>query len=318
MDLLATITKKWTEKQRKICWAAEEIEGHEAYPKDIAKKLELYKLVAYKLGSVPAIIKKQLSAASYDVYRQAWDGVQSFFAEIEEYSIGDRVLVQKSYISYLNVGQRKMKQNNFREAQPLLEEALKFAKNDVGTEDKQLIYIYLNLAELYSKTYVFEKAEDCFNEALRLLDLFPKSTLHIETLDAQSAFFHLKRDMQNARQAIEEALLVAQDILISTHRMWGILYNNLAVILFETGNYRDAIIYYEKAMSFDSGAIENALRQYYLAWSYEMIGNIDEAKSTASEALEVFESNLPKDHNYIVNARRYLSFINENKKGDPR
>ena len=85
LELLATLTEKWTDKQREACWVAEEIEGQKAYPKETAKKHELYKLVANKLNSTSAVAKKHLVAASYDAYRQAWDGICLFLAEIDEY-----------------------------------------------------------------------------------------------------------------------------------------------------------------------------------------------------------------------------------------
>jgi len=318
IELITTLTERWTDKQREICWVAEEIEEQEAYPKDTAKKQDLYKLVANKLGSTSAVIKKQLNAASYDVYRQGWDGIRAFLVEIDEYAVTDISLTQKSYLSYLNVGQRKQDQHNDSEAIPLLKEALDTAKNELGNDDIQLIQIYARLAESYTRMSIYREAENAINEALKLLDTIPKSVQHIDILDTQAALFLSKGDLNNAKIKAEEAISNAHDILNATHRQWGGLFNTLAVILYEMSEYDDALKYYEKSSSFEYGVIDNAIQLNNIAWCYLSLQKYDDAICKATEALYAYESNLPPDHTYIANTRILIETIEKAQKGEQK
>jgi len=319
IELLTALTEKWTDKQREICWIAEEIEEQEAYPKDSAKKQELYKLIANKQNSTSAVVKKQLNAASYDVYRQAWDGFTSFLVEIDEITIDNKTPAQISYVSYLNVAYRKIGQHLFKEALPLLENALIFAKKELGDNDAQLLQIYNYLAQSYIETLMYEEAEAVIDDALSLQNEFPKSTQYILLLDTHSHLLHKKGNPQEAKKILEVAMESAKNILNATHLQWGTLYNNFASILFSMSDYSEAIIYYEKAFSVGGDLIDVAVGLSNIALCYVKMEKYDEAISSAEEALNVFELNLPPNHKYIIDTKWLLAAIEEkSQKGEQK
>jgi len=190
IELITALTTRWTDKQQEICWVAEEIEGNEDYPKDTTKKQELYKLVANKLDSTTAVVKKQLNAAFYDTYRQAWDGLAEYFASLDEYATdNNKSIMESSYLPYYNLGKRKIAQLNYTDALPLLEKAIKLAVEELETNNQQLIPIYICLAEAYTETSRYEKAEGAIQAALTLQSLMPKSKQYLEILEEQGRIY---------------------------------------------------------------------------------------------------------------------------------
>jgi len=70
LALLSALTKRWTDKQREVVWATEEKDGNQ-------------KSVGMMFGIAPSVVSKQLKAASYDVYRQAWIALSVFLATFD-------------------------------------------------------------------------------------------------------------------------------------------------------------------------------------------------------------------------------------------
>ena len=73
MVLLSALTERWTDKQRETVWATEEHNGHQ---KDIGEIN----------GVTPSVVNKQLKAAKYTAYRQAWDSLTEYFISLDEQS----------------------------------------------------------------------------------------------------------------------------------------------------------------------------------------------------------------------------------------
>ena len=315
LGLITALTERWTDKQREICWTAEEIEGHEAYPKE-TKKQELYKLVAKKLDSTPAVIKKQMIAASYEAYRQGWDGIESYLVEIDEHVDRSRSIVEESYIPYLNMGQRKLGQHNFDEALPLLEKALSLAIDTLDENDLQIAPIYICLAEAYTGMKKYEKAENMIQSSLELQKTHPKTERYIETLIEQARLAGDKSDYANSKTILLDAIAIANDLLSNTHPLWGNLYNDLAVALTSMSDYEAAHEYYMKALEQISITSTNySVALFNIANSYAYISKYAEARREAEAALCIFEENLPPNHKYISDTRLLLNHIEEAQKG---
>jgi len=316
--LITALTERWTDKQRVICWTAEEIEGHDAYPKETAKKQELFRLVANKLGSTPAVIRKQMNAASYEAYRQAWDGIKSYLIEIDEYvTTENKNVIQESYIPYLNIGKRRLKQRNYDDALPLLEKSLSMAIDELGENELQLISIYNCLAEVYIGVANYEKAGTMIQSALAIQTTQPKTELYIETLIEHSSLHYREEEYASAKNIAEEAISIAADILNHSHLLWEYLYNRLALALDGLSDYETALIYHEKSLNFNKNVsnaqIDYAISLHNIAELHYKASRYEKAIDCAEEAVSIFESNLPLSHEFVLYAKELLETVNANK-----
>jgi len=312
LGLITALTERWTDKQREICWTAEEIEGHEAYPKETTKKQELYRLVAKKLDSTPAVIKKQMIAASYDAYRQGWDGIEAYLMEIDEYADGSKNIIEESYIPYLNMGQRRLVQHNFDEALPLFEKALSLAIDTLDDNDLQLAPIYTCLANTFAEMARYDEAETMIQSSMLLQKGQPRTELYIATLIEQARLLFYKLEYANAKTILLKAITIASDLLNSTHFLWSELFSNFAVISDNMEDYEGAQRYYKKALEqVIKTQVDYAIILYNIAISYTNISKFVEARKEAEAALRIFEESLPPKHKYISDTRQLLQLIEE-------
>ena len=316
LGLITALTERWTDKQREICWIAEEIEGHEDYPKETTKKLELYRLVAKKLNSTPAVIKKQMTAAYYEAYRQGWDGIESYLMEIDEHVDKDKSIIEESYIPYLNMGRRKLDQHNFNEALPLLEKALSLAIDTLDENDLQLAIIYTCLATAYTRTKNYGKAEAMIQSALLQQMTQPKTERYIETLVSQANLYYRESEYTKSKAILEEAIAIASDLLNSAHPLWSDLYNDLANVLDGMGYNNAAHEYYLKAREHvPRTPIDYAVILSNTAISYLHLSKLVEARKHAEAALRIYEESVLSNHRYISNTQQLLKDIVEAEKG---
>jgi len=317
--LLTALTERWTDKQREACWIAEEIEGHEAYPKDTAKKHELYKLVGNKLGIAPSVARKHLTAASYEAYRQAWDGLTAYLIAMDEYTAREKDVVQRSYIPYLNTAWYEMTRHNFEGALPILRGALMSVNNEPGMDGTHRIRIYILLADAYAQIQSFQSADDAIAAALALLEDMPKTTEHIEILKIQADILYYKMDYVGSILMLDKAIAIAQNILSQTSHLWMKLYSGIAMSYDSLKDYSVALHYYEKSLCFR----KTILIEHYIVDYAVILLNIArcqcnvkkymDASANAKKALQLFESNLPPRHNYITWAKNLLASINESQ-----
>lgn len=67
LRVLTALTKGWTTKQTSIVWA-------------MLRSNNRQLLVCEKLGVAPSVVSRQLKAASFDAYQQAWAGLAEYLA----------------------------------------------------------------------------------------------------------------------------------------------------------------------------------------------------------------------------------------------
>jgi len=320
IGLLTALTERWTDKQREICWIAEEIEGHEAYPKEETKEQELYKLVAKRLSITPAVVKKQLNSASYGAYRQAWDGITEYLALMDEYTGKDNVVAQESFMSYFNIAQRKMKQHSFSDAIPLLEKSLTLAKDKLDKSDTQLIQLYISLAVAYSVAKKYQKADDSIQMALSLQESLSKTQQYVETLKELSTLHYFKKEYVKAKDVAEKTQSIARDILPYPHPYWGEIFNALSLAYVGINDYEKGLYYSKKDMdSYNDSphsVVDYAIALFNVSCSLYFLQRYDEAADAAEKALELYELNLPMNHEYINDTRDMLGLIQNAQKGN--
>jgi len=307
--LITALTERWTDKQREMSWVAEEIEGHEIYQEGEAKKQELYKLVAKRIGSTPAIVKKQLNAASYEAYKQAWDGLTEYLIDLDEYSAGNKDITQESYLPYYNVAERKLRQYNYEDALPLLEKAIALARDELKEDDTQLILLYNSTVIAYAETGEHCKAEIAIQKSFDMQKSMPKTRQeYVNTLFVQTKLHLMNRDYDNAKLSANDTLAIAQDIFSQTHPSWSAIYNDLAIAYSRTNDYESALNHYEKSLHYEitSSLIDHGVTLSNIALCYKSLEDYKQAINNAEKALGIFEEALPQNHRYIKETRNFI------------
>jgi len=307
--LLAALTEGWTDNQREAVWAMETLEDYQknasiqldAVPTISSKQLEF---VSEQTGTSPPVIKKQLKATHYNVYRQAWVSLKIYLASMDEYTIKEKSVIAQSYVPWFNMGMHKMKRKDFQTALELLEKSLQLAKEDLKNDDPLFILIYNALAEAYTKNQKYEDAQNIIQKALILQKSMPKARLqYIETLNAEALLHLEKNDLPKAQKKYQNALDIAHNILDDRHPLLGKLYNNLANVYYNQGEFNNALGLCKKSLentekSMGKDSIDYAITIGNIAMCSLSLNN-NEADELAEKALQLFEKNLHPKHEFI-------------------
>ena len=323
VELLTALSEKWTERQREICWIAEEIEGQEHYPKD-TKKQELYKLVAKRLGVTPAVVRKHLNAALYEAYRMGWDGITEYLADMDGYAGDENAIVPESYVPHLNIGLRRFVQRNFVAATYHLERALELAKDEFGEDSNQIIPLYIHLADSYSGISKIQEAEEATHKAMSLhknLNMPNTQPQYFDILLTLAQVHISKREFKQAKKIIEETFSAAEKILHPTHPHWSILFHTMASVHYHTNDYANALIYYEKAQAtliYKPDSIDYSINTEGIAMCYYHMGNYDKALSLAQDAQKIYDSTLSPEHELIIDNQVFIDHIQQAQKGEKK
>ncbi len=312
LSLLTALTEGWTEKQREIVWA---MEAHEGYQKIVAKLLNL----------TPSVISKQLKAAHYDVYRQAWDSLTEYLIAMDDAVVTDKPVIRESYVPYFNMGIRRLSQRNFPEAIRLLENSVELAKNDLEDNDPQYIPLYNRLAEAYIQNNQYNKAEIFIKKSLDLQKNMSKYRLdYVDTLSEQASYYSEKkqaRDLIEAKKIYLEAIDISCVILDKDHPQTSELYNDLAIVYERLGDYKNAIELHKKAINgsekrFKEAPINYAVSISNLATIYWRARRHKEALPYAELARQLYEEYLPPKHEYITEAKQLLADLEPYRGGE--
>ena len=301
--LLSALTESWTDKQREIVWATEMYGGYK-------------KLVSKNLGVQASVVSKQLKAARYDTYRQAWDGMTDFLVNMDNYS-GEEAVVEKSYVPYFNLAKREYKLHNNELAVSLLQKSLELAKKDFGQDTPLLIPIYIGLTETYVLIGKNDDAENAIQEAERLQAELPKTRLeYIETLMAKASVCNSKGDFTIFEKCYLNALEIAKTFLNANHPIFRTINNDLAVRYMLQGKYQKALNLFTDALNNinisrrkNEYPIDYAVILGNMANCNKQLGNYKQALAYGEESLNVFLENLPPNHEDVIKAKELLAGI---------
>jgi tetratricopeptide (TPR) repeat protein len=315
--LLTALTESWTDNQREAVWAMETLEDCQknasthldVLPTISSKQL---KIISEQLRTSPPVIKKQLKAAHYNVYRQAWVSLKLYLASMDAYTIKEKSVIEQSYVPWFNMGMHKMKRQDYSTALEFLEKSLQLAKNNLKNEDPLLILIYNALAEAYTRNERYEDAQGIIQKAFTLQESMPKARLqYLETLNAEAHLYLEKGDLLKAQNKYQEALDIAYNILDDGHPLLGKLYNNIANVYYSQNNFDNALELYKKSynntvISMGKDSIDYALTIGNIAGCYFYLNDNEKAIAYTKEALLLLEKNLPPNHDLTDWAKNRL------------
>ena len=310
LELLTVLTQGWTEKQREAVWVTQSYNGQQ-------------NLAAKSLGIAPSSVNKHLNAANYKAYCRAWKGLEDYLVNMDEYTVEGKPAIEKSYVPYFNMALREYCYDRHEEALPLMQKSLTLAKEELGESDSSLIPIYNYLAEIHSCNKEYEKAESAIEESFKLQRNMPKARLqYIETSLLKASVCRCKRDFEEAQKRMEETLKIANDTLEPNHNFLSSIYNELALNYENLDKYKEALKNHKSALAIaeanmgEVGIVNYAVALYNVANSYFAFGEHEQAHTYAEEALQIFEDNLPLNHEYTKNTKALLSKIKEIQGGE--
>ena len=303
--LMTALTEGWTDKQREIVWLVEKYDGRQ---KAAGKKLD-----------IPAsVVSKQLRAANYEAYRQAWAGLRDYLIHMDDYTAADKPIVEKSYVSFFNMGLYEIEsKRNFKAAVSYFNRALQTAKDELKENDPLLIPIYNKLARtlLYVKDY--ESAGAFIGESEKLQEKMPKLRVpYAETLLIKAEISLDLADYPTATKFLHKALDIAQDILGGSHPFISEIYGIFAIMYQTTKAYGKALTYFEMIQAIkqqyinEISPVDYAATLHNIAVCHYYTHNNAKAIRYAEEALVLFEEYLRQGHEHIENAKFLLSHLN--------
>ena len=305
LGLLSALTEGWTEKQREIVWLVERHGGRQ-------------KIVSKKLGIPASVVSKQLRAASYTAYCQAWAGLKEFLIKLDEYTIADKPVIEKTYVPFFNMGLYELEtKKDFGAALSHFHKALELAMDMLGKKDPLLIPIFNKLARTSLFMEEYDNAAAFIKESLGLQEKMPKRRLqHGETLLIKADISIDTKDYSAARKLLQQALDIALDILGDSHPFVGEIYSSYAFMYQTTGDSEKALAHFEMIQAIKSkyineiSPVDYATTLYNIAVCHYYARNYTEAVNYAEEALTLFEENLNPSHAHVGATKFLLSQLN--------
>jgi len=301
--LVTALTKGWTDKQREIVWAMEEL-------------YEDTGLVSKRLGISKSVVIKQLKAANYEAYHQAWSNLEQYLIDFEDWSIDASLKYEPGYSAYYSAAIRKNRQRDDNSALPLINKSLELAKEEFGEDSPQLADIYNLLSEVLIDMESYTEAEEAINTSLRLQKPLSQNRLeYANTLNSMGRLQELfYQNLDEAMRFYEDAKQIALNTVGVYHPLISGCNSDIAGIFYEKGKYQKALEYYVAALEisrkyFNSNPINVAASLHNIALCYYEMGEIENALNSVEEALEICRKNLPHNHKDILNTENLLQKI---------
>jgi len=308
LKLLAALTEGWTDKQREIVWAMEACGGQQ-------------KVVGRQLDLKPSVVSKQLKAAHYYIYHEAWEALTEYLVSLDEYMLEKKSAAGKSYVPYFNIALRKYKQGYIDEGLSLLQKALVLAKKNLNPNDPLLIMIYNTLAEVSAEARRYDEASKMIKESMRLQETMPKARMqYADTLLKQALICRKKGELEEAKAFAEEASSAVGGVLDDGHPYFNLLDHNLAEIYMQMNEPEKACLFFERELSRTKEKAEQdpcryAVALHDMAFFYHNERNDDKALPYAEDALRIFEEIFPPSSDHIKELRKLLTDINSSLGG---
>ena len=214
-------------------------------------------------------------------------------------------------------------QGKYKEAKPLLLEALAIDRASLPSHHLQLATHLNNLAELYQLQGKYKEAEPLLLEALAigrasLPSNHPQLATYVNNL---AVLYRSQGKYKEAEPLLQEALAIDRASLPPNHPDLARDLNNLAYLYRSQGKYSEAEPLFLEALAIDRASLppnhpQLATHLNNLAELYESQGKYNEAEPLLQEALAILEQSLGIDHPNTVTCREnYQLFLQQ--KADP-
>ena len=315
LQMIAALTKGWTQKQAKIVWTMIRCENKQT-------------LVSEKLSIAPSLVSKQLKAAQYDAYQAAWQGLERYLIELEEKAISAPAQVAPAYTTYYSLANRKSEQEDYSAAIAFFREGLNLAVEEFGEGSPNLIRIYNGLINAYlelvqSRILTIEKRKEYLtlireylNAAFECQISLPKNRIeYARTVALKGDYFTLMKKHDEALQQYIEAIRIMEYCACSEPSWIFECYNNMAILYSKQGDENKALEASTIALKYaehnrEEDPVGYAAALHNLGMLYRSIAKNDEAIDTLQKALKTYISVLPAKDKRITMVKRALEEIN--------
>jgi tetratricopeptide (TPR) repeat protein len=202
-----------------------------------------------------------------------------------------------------NAGWYLRARGQYREAEPLLREALAVGEKRYGVDHPNTSYLLNNLAELYWNQGKYEEAEALYQRDLaireKMLGLEHPDTA--QTLNNLANLYADQGKYAEAESLYQRALAIREQVLGHEHPDTAQTLNNLAALYNEQGKYEEAEPLYQRALAIREqvlgpGHPDTAQTLNNLAILYWNQGKHEEAEPLYQGALAVREKVLGLEH----------------------
>lgn len=310
LSLITALTKEWTEKQANVVWAMMECSNQQ-------------NLVSKKLDVAPSVVNKQLKAAQYEAFHEAWSNLEQFFIDYEEESITPQKN-QPSYTTYYSIARRKNKLRDYSTAIKYFCQSLALAIDRFGENNPNLVPIYNGLSEAYleqlacnnipdAQKYTLQiEAKKTITLSLACQESLPKARLEFaQTLNLFGNYYLEMEDYEAALKYYFDAMQVVENSCGPNHPLVFTCNNNIAIAYKNKKDYETALMYYRKDLEYAEQNLENdpmsfADSLHNVGLCYYDMGKTEDALPLFEKELDILTSSLPAKHEYIIDTQHII------------
>lgn len=195
----------------------------------------------------------------------------------------------------------------YREAEPLLQRALRIYEDLLGLDHPQVAFPLQSLANLYSDQGKFKEAETLHQRALRIREqhLGPEHVLVAAPLNSLAVLYCEQGKYGEAEPLFQRALCIREQHLGSEHPHVATVLNNLAQLSFLQGKCEQAEALHLRALHIREQFLRSghpllASTLNNLAETYTSQGRYGEAEALLQRALRTYEQQFGPDHPDVV------------------
>ncbi len=191
----------------------------------------------------------------------------------------------------------------YKEAEPLMERALKIDEASFGKDHPNIAIRLNNLAQLYKATNRLKEAEPLMERALKIDEAsfgkdHPKIAIRLNNL---AQLYQDTNRLKEAEPLMERALKIDEASLGKDHPDVAIRLNNLAQLYQDTNRLKEAEPLMERALKIDEASLGKehpkiAIDLNNLAALYQVTNRFKEAEPLMERALKIDKTSLGKEH----------------------
>jgi tetratricopeptide (TPR) repeat protein/transposase-like protein/transcriptional regulator with XRE-family HTH domain len=193
-------------------------------------------------------------------------------------------------------GNYLMERGRYREAEPLLAQAISLGERQYGPDHAILIPWMMCQAELFWRRAQYDRAEQSLQHILSILEqqLEPDCLQIAETLGCLAGQYSGQGKHREEEVLLKRSLAIYESHPGPIHPRAATMFNNLATLYYEQGRYEEAELLYQRALALykqsqepSHSLIGNTLSN--LATLYREQGRYREAEPLYHQALTLYE-----------------------------
>lgn len=318
LSLMAELTARWTDKQRKLVWAKTDLSSNIA--------------TSQKIQASASVVSRQLKAAGFKTYVKAWKCLEQYLEGLEDVPVSD-CPGEISYTTYYSLGLRKSKLRQYLSAIGDFKKSIELATEKFGNHDYRLARLYNGLAQAHLEMLSSDETDDKGREeakegarkaiasSLKCQKNSPSMTMeYARTVNIEGNYCLEIEKYQKALVCFKKAKSIIQALHGSSHPMLSDFDNNMAIAYKYMKEYDKAIQLYQTSLEAaeknkEEDPLGYADSLYNIGLCYKEMGKYNLAWKYITMASKIIFAVLKKDDDYVVEVKRELNDIQEKAYG---